>query len=180
MRPWLCTGIHQRRLTSKALKYESHSPDQIRPLNGIITSKRSGLFASQSLRTTAHRQQRTLQRETDGGLTVFYSESLPFFLAQAIHFLRTMELLVSSMLSFENMLRRKLNLPTAIKGEMIAKQKTTVMQTTMKPTNSSCSNCDGMTMGMLDNVRNKLQVIGGYVLVLDVGGKLFSQRCLID
>lgn len=58
-----------------------------------------------------------------------------------------MELWVSSILSFENMLRRKPNLPTAIKVEMIVKLKITVITTTMKPTNSSCSSCEN-TIGM--------------------------------
>ena len=94
---------------------------------------------------TAHRQQTALQTENSEYLTVSYSASLPFFLAQEMHFLRTMELLVAS---FKNVLRRQLALLRAIKVETMAKPKIAVMTTMMKSISISCSICDSMSVGI--------------------------------
>lgn len=138
----------------------------------------SGCFASRCLKNNCSSSATTTAKRGDRRLTMSYSESLPFILAQAIHSLRTMELWVSSMLSFENMLRRKLDLPTAIKVEIIVKPKTATMPTTMAPTNSSCSSCEN-TIGICQMIEIEADVIGGYVLVSEMGSKLFQQRCLI-
>ena len=106
--------------------------------------------------------ERCEKRKGHRGLTISYLATFPFFFARAIHFLRALELLALSVLSFENMLRLKLNPPTAIKVDTIAKPKIATMQTTMKSTKSACSSGDSMAGRSLETVNLKDRECGAY------------------